>query len=267
MPARKTAHPARMACHGRVTTRMTQPPPRRRAAGPGEPSPVGGLGERGEVRDEVVEQHAEGREADRAAEIDGEHQRASTTRRPRCSARCGTGSVGCTAARSRGRSPSRAMANVVRPIPAMSASSAPERRGRAADGHERRRRTPVGGRRAIGERCGGGGDAAGPQRGEHGDRDHGVDHDRDAERDHDRAGDRAGRVADLFADRRDAGVPGEREEQQAGRLQDPVLDAAVATRGRAVRRRARVPPSARPTPRRGPPARRPRCTRVSRACG
>jgi hypothetical protein len=50
----------------------------------------------------------------------------------------------------------------------------------------------------------------------------GVDHERDPERPRDGLGDRARRIGDLLAEGRDAGVAGEREEQQPGRAQDPV---------------------------------------------
>ncbi len=48
-----------------------------------------------------------------------------TTTARTTSARCGTPYRGCTAANGRGRSPSRAIARLVRPMPAIRASSAP----------------------------------------------------------------------------------------------------------------------------------------------
>ena len=80
-----------------------------------------------------------------------------------------------------------------------------------------------------GQRRGGGGERVGSDRQERGDRDDGVDDEGDPERERDGPGDRAGGVADLLAERGDAGVAGEREEQQGGGLEDPA-DPAVGER-------------------------------------
>ena len=66
---------------------------------------------------------------------------------------------------------------------------------------------------------------------EHDDRtDQCINDDRAPQGEHDGAGDRARGIDDLFAHRRDAGVSGEREEQQPGALEHPV-DRGIGQRG------------------------------------
>ena len=73
-----------------------------------------------------------------------------------------------------------------------------------------------------------GGDPVRAEHRQNGDGDDRVDGDRAGQGELDGARDGAGGVADLLAQRRDAGVAGEREEEQAGRLEDVVRAVAVA---------------------------------------
>ncbi len=147
------------------------------------------------------------------------------------SARCGTCQRGCTAARNRGRSPSRAMAKEVRPTPAMSARSAPSEAAAAPMRTTGSAHAHPGCRHHVGDRLGGARRRLGAERREHRDRDRGVDEECAEEGEDDGAGDRPSRIPDLLAHRRDPRIAGEGEEEQSRRLQD-----AVPPAGRQVGR-------------------------------
>ena len=121
------------------------------------------------------------------------------------------------------------MASVVRPIPAIRASRAP-RLATAAP-------TPTSGTAQSASTASTAltsGVGARPEvraeRQKHGRGDDGVDRNRDAESQGDRTRDRALRVADLLPERRDPRVAGEGEEEQPGRLEDPVEPAGELDR-------------------------------------
>ena len=134
------------------------------------------------VGDEVVEQHPERREADRAAQVGGQHERRRRPRRRRARRGAAPGSAGVRRPASAAGRRSRAIASAVRPSPATSASSAPGDGERRTDPDDaaptqaprRPRPRPPAGRPSRGHR-------PRPEHGQHGDRDDGV-HDDGASR-------------------------------------------------------------------------------------
>ena len=150
------------------------------------------LGERGDIRDQVVDEHAEGREPDRAraGPRSGPGRRRRRRARPRRDGVPGTGDARRPA--SRGRSPCAGHGQRGAADPGDQREQRAERRRGRADAYQRRRPAPPGGagRRRPAERP----LAARPVRAEdqqHADRHGGVDDDRDGQGADDRAGDGA----------------------------------------------------------------------------
>ena len=170
------------------------------------------------VGDRVVEQHREGGEADRAAHVDDRAPATATTTPTASSARCGLPNRGCTAASACGRWRSRAIASVVRETPSSSASSEPSAATAAPTPDHGTERRPPAARTASASGAVERSQPGRPEFRQHGDRDHGVDDQRDAQRERNGARNGAGGIAHLLAEGGDAGIPGEREEQQARRL-------------------------------------------------
>ena len=146
----------------------------------------------------------------------------TTTAATLSSARCGTWYVGCTASSHRGRSPSRAMARLVRPRPATRASSAPA----AASAAPTRTTGPAQSQPVAATASASGSVeapvASGPSTASTATPTTAYTTTAPARATDDGARDDAGRVADLLAEGGDPRVPGEREEQQTRRLQQPV---------------------------------------------
>ena len=117
-----------------------------------------------------------------------------------------------------------------------------ERGERAADADDAGDAFEATGRHRAVQRCGRVREAVGSEDQQDRHRDDRVDRERDSEREGDCPRDRAFRVFDFLAERRDARVAGEREEQQSGGLQDAV-DAIGEPRRELVDGSASPPPS------------------------
>ena len=218
------------------------------------------LGVRRGVGDEVVEQHPERREADRAAQVGGQHQDHDDG---------GDGELGAVRhpePRVYGVQPAGqvALARHRQPGPPEPGDQREQRTGRRqgrTDPHDadHPRLGPAARTASATGAAGGRGHRPGPEHRQHGDRHDGVHDDGPGQRQHDGARDHPLRLAHLLAERGDPGIAGEREEQQPRGLQHAVEP--VVGRGPAgqVRRRAtgeagdrRRRPGPRAPARRGP---------------
>ena len=201
----------------------------------------------GDVGDGVVGEHGEGAEPDRAAQV-GERATSDDHGTPptASSARWGTRWVGWTASSHAGQVAVGGHGEGGAADAGEQREQHAERGDRAADAHDRRQPRQRAGSHGRRQRRG----ARRPAR--RGRRPAaretatvGVDDQGDAERDRDRPGDGAGGIDDLLAERGDAGVAGEGEEQQARRLEDPrpPADAERAEVGRRSPGRRRAQPT------------------------
>src|SRR5215218_9438159 len=186
----------------------------------------------GGVRDRVVGEDAEGREADRAAEVGRQDENGGRRRDRELRV------IGYAMAAVHRVEPAREVA-----VPRHREARSPEPRDQGeqraeagdggADADERSGPRGAGGLDRGRERMRARGQGVRAGRRERGEADCGVDGDRDPERDRDRARDRPLGINDLFSERGDPRVAGEREEEEAGCLQGAV-EAAVAERTEAA---------------------------------